>query len=269
MKGIHPLLPLPLRWAPFGRAMEARRQLLEYVQRVVKERRLSPVDDAINRMMSVRDDEGNVLDDEELSRQILFLLFAGHESTTSLFAMACHELLESPLHLSNLRREQERFSAGPLTVERLDEMTSLEHVVLEVERLYPPFTGAFRHVTRSFDAFGHTIPEGWQLFYCISGTQHMEHVFSNPQEFCPARFEQFGEREARHSCSLVGFGNGAHVCVGKDLARLEVKIMLALLARKFDVRRTSKEQFAVSFFPSIRPKRGLSVRLTMLSSNVA
>lgn len=267
MEGLHPILPIPVAWTPFGRALRARNKLLRHIASVLQERRDRPAKDALSLLLESGGTAGDRISDEELCRNVLFLLLAGHESSTSLVAMAVMEFCRHPDILEQARAEQATFARGELSLEAIATMEILDRVVLEIERLYPPFIGAFRHVIKSFEFAGYHVPAGSQIFYCIAGTHHLDGVHADPMRFDPTRFVRAQDKTARQTCALAGFGGGGHVCLGRDLARLETKIVLALLLRAYDVTLAPDQSLEMTFMPSIRPKSGLRARLVSHASN--
>jgi cytochrome P450 len=263
MAGIWPLLPLRLRWLPFGRAIRARELLLQDIAATIVRRRQSVGDDAVSLLLDAQEENRDILSDEALGRHILFLLFAGHESATSLLTTACLELAAQPHLLQRARAEVNTMmpdEADP-SFETLERMTFLNQILLETERLHPPFSGAFRQVAEAFDFAGYHVPRGLQVFYGIVGTHHLEHVHTNAMRFDPDRFEVHQEKVARHDCTLSGFGGGAHSCIGKELARMEVKAMLARLIRDYELQVLTPPPIAMNPFPSLHPTDRIAVRL--------
>ncbi len=90
------------------------------------------------------DEEGNRLSLEELKVQALLLLFAGHETTTSLITSFCMALAQNPDVMEKARAEQQAIGLqSPINLDTLKQMTYLDRVLHEVERLYPPLLVVF------------------------------------------------------------------------------------------------------------------------------
>jgi retinoid hydroxylase len=263
MTGVQPLLAFPIRWLPFGRAMRARDLLLKEIGEAIERRRRMMAKDAVSLLLEAQASDDDFLTDEALARHILFLLFAGHESSTSLLTTACIELAGRPEMLDRARAEvAAAMPAGTApTLETIERMGFLNQILLETERLYPPFTGAFRQVAQPFEFRGYHVPEGWQVFYCIAGTHHLEDVHDDPLRFDPDRFRPPLDKQARQECALAGFGGGAHSCLGKELARLEVKVMLAMLLRDYEIEILAPQPIAMTDFPSLHPRAPVASRL--------
>jgi cytochrome P450 len=263
MTGVQPLLAFPAPWLPFGRAMRARELLLEEIGKTIERRRRTMAKDAVSLLLEAQAGDRDLLTDEALRGHILFLLFAGHESSTSLLTNACIELAGRPEILDRARAEvTAAMPAGTApTMATIDGLGFLNQILLETERLYPPFAGAFRQVARPFEFRGYRVPEGWQVFYCIVGTHHLPEVHDDPLRFDPDRFHWPRDKQARQECALAGFGGGAHSCLGKELARLEVKAMLALLLRDYEIEILAPQPIAMDHFPSLHPRAPVTSRL--------
>ncbi len=104
-------LPVRWRWTPYGRAVRARDQLLEYVEWAVRSRIERPTDDALSRLVLSRDEDGRGLSVEELKAQALLLLFAGHETAASVLTHFSLEMTRNPHVLEKIRMEQREIGA--------------------------------------------------------------------------------------------------------------------------------------------------------------
>jgi cytochrome P450 len=153
--------------------------------------------------------------------------------------------------------EQERFGgASPVTPEQIREMTYLDQVLLEVERLYPPASFGFRGVQSSFFFGGFEIPAGWQVMYSMDATHRDPRYFERPDEFIPERFEK---GNPRGEYRLLGFGGGPRVCLGMALARMNVKLTLAKLLRSYEWTLEPNQDLSPRYMPARRPRDGLLV----------
>jgi cytochrome P450 len=138
-------------------------------------------------------------------------------------------------------------------------MRYLDRVYLEVERLHPPFTGAFRRAVREFEFEGFRVPAGCKVFYAITGTHHSPDLYPEPDRFDPDRFEGANVAELRRDCRLVGFGAGARTCLGIEFARLEAKVVASHLLRGHRWRLAAGQNLAIRYLPSLHPADGLRV----------
>ncbi len=104
--GLFAINPLVLPFTTLGKAIAARNQILEHLAAVVKERQEHPSKDAISLLVQAKDEDGNSLSQTELMAQAVLLLFAGHETTTSMLTWLCVELARHPEILQRAREEQ-------------------------------------------------------------------------------------------------------------------------------------------------------------------
>ncbi len=133
--GLFSLFPLNLPLTKFGRAIAARDRLLEHIRQVVRDRQENPTNDALSLLIQARDEAGNRLSEDELTAQAMLLLFAGHETTTSMLAWLCLELARHPDILQRAREEQQPWRDRPsVDLEQLGQMPYLERLLAEVER---------------------------------------------------------------------------------------------------------------------------------------
>ena len=164
--GLFALNPIKLPVTTLGKAIAARNQILQHLAEVVEERKQNPTKDVLSLLIGATDESGNGMSDRELIAQALLLLFAGHETTTSVLTMFCLELARHPKVLQRAREEQLNLaSSGALTLEQLGQMPYLEQILSEIERLNPPLGGGFRGVIKPFEFNGFHVPAGWQLVY--------------------------------------------------------------------------------------------------------
>lgn len=253
-------VPLRWRWTTYGKALQARDRLLAHIEQAVLLRQQQPAQDALGLLVQSRDEEGNTLSLAEIKVQALLLLFAGHETTTSMLTSFCLALAQHPDILAKARAEQQGFTQ-PLNLDQLKQMPYLDQVLLEVERLYPPVGGGFRGVVKSFQFNGYTVPQGWMALYRIAGTHQDPRIYSNTQTFDPDRFSPERAEQKQQEFSLVGFGGGPRVCLGLAFAKMEMKIFAAHLLREYAWELLPGQNLSLSPIPTLHPKDGLKVRL--------
>jgi cytochrome P450 len=254
-------LPLPLLGTRFSQALQSRRLLLTQIERIVRQRQQQqdPGQDSLGLLVQARDEEGNGLSVDELKDQVLTLLFAGHETLTSAIASFCLLMAQHPDVLERVRAEQNRFPYDePLTLESLKQMEYLEQVLREVLRVLPPVGGAFRQVIQTCEINGYRIPEGWTIIYQINETHQDSSLYPNPAQFYPDRFDG-GRVDRTKPFSYIPFGGGMRECLGREFARLEMKIFAALLTRYYEWELVADQNLDLEMIPTPRPKDGLKV----------
>jgi retinoid hydroxylase len=263
------LFTLPLNWSytTYGRAIAARDRLLAHIETVVLERQQQPTQDALGLLVQSQDEDGNQLSVAELKVQALLLLFAGHETTTSLIASLCLALAQHPEVLAQARAEQIHIGLEtPLAIDSLKQMTYLDRVLREVERMYPPVGGGFRGVVEEFEFNGYRVPKGWQVLYRIPEAHFDATVYPQPHNFDPDRFapDRYDYKPADYT--FATYGGGSRICIGMAFAQMELKIMAAKLIRHYSWELLPNQNLTLDPIPTLHPRDGLKVKFQKLSA---
>ena len=253
-------LPVNLPGTRFNRALRAREALLRHIETAVRARQNNPTRDALSLLIQSRDEDGSSLTLAELNEQALLLLFAGHETTTSMLTSFCMALAQHPEIREKMRAEQDALG-GKITLESLRSMTYLDQVFKEVERMYAPVSGGFRGVIKSFEFDGYTVPKGWLILYHIPHTHYDESIFSNPCQFDPDRFSPQRD-EGSSPFTLIGYGAGPRICIGYQFAQLALKICAIYLLRGYTWELEPDQNLDPVYLPTQHPADGLRVRFT-------
>ena len=232
-------LRLNLPFTVYGRAQTARRQLQNFIRKMIAERQhqgdLQASKDVLGLLMATVDEDGNRLSESEIVDQALLLLFAGHETTATVLSWLLFELGSHPEWRDRLRAEQAQVVGdGPLTVSHLKQLPQLNWVIKEVERLYPPVYGIPRGVVKDIEYAGYRIPAGWYVDISPMLTHRLPELYADPDRFDPERFAPPREEDKKHPFALVTFGGGPHGCLGVEFAQMEIKIVLSTLLRHYD-----------------------------------
>lgn len=255
-------IPLRLPWTKFGRAFRCRDLLLKELEMIIRDRQQNPTDsqDALELLIQARDEDDNPLSVEELKDQILLLLFAGHETLTSAIASCCLLLAQNPEVIDKIRTEQAQLNQDePLTLEKLKQMTYLDQVMREVLRFIPPVGGGFREAIAHCEFQGYTFPKGWNISYQINQTHQDREIYSDPQRFDPDRFSPERQESKAKPFAYVPFGGGLRECIGKEFARLEMKIFAAMLCQDYHWQLLPDQDLNMVMVPTPHPRDGLKV----------
>jgi cytochrome P450 len=183
------------------------RGFLEYLRHLVAERRRAPggEDDLLTRL--IRDETGgSPLTEHELLHNCIFLLNAGHETTTNLIGNALALLISHPDELARLR-------ATPALI---------QPCVEECLRYESPNQLGNRLVIRPMEIRGVTLEPGAYLTLCIGAANRDPEVFAEADRFDIARSPN----------PHLAFGAGAHACAGMSVARVEAQIALNRVAQR-------------------------------------
>jgi cytochrome P450 len=255
-------LPIPLPWTSFGKALRCREGLLKQIEAIVQKRQQENNlgEDALSLLIQAKDEEGNSLSLDELKDQVLLLLFAGHETLTSAIASFCLLTAQHPEVLDRLRHEQQQLSvSSPLTLEQLKQMTYLEQVLKEVLRFVPPVGGGFREVIETFEFNGYQIPQGWSIQYQIAETHQDSAIYQDSDRFDPDRFAPNRAEDKQQNFGYVPFGGGLRECLGKEFARLEMRIFASMLVRDYEWELLPEQDLNMVVIPTPHPRDGLKI----------
>lgn len=234
------LLSTPVRFpgGKFARAVQAREQLLAQIDAIIDQRQQQHSDeqDVLSILLQAKDEVGHALSRVDIKDNILAMLVAGHETLTSALTSLCMLLAQNPVVLETVRKEQMQLGfSTPLTLETLKQMTYLEQVLKEVLRIAPPVVrSGSRKVLKPCEFAGYYIPQGWDVFYQIQETHQDQMIYTQPTQFDPERFSGDPSEGKQKVFSYVPFGGGIRECLGKELARLEMKLFAALLVREYE-----------------------------------
>jgi cytochrome P450 len=256
-------IPISLPWTKFGKALKARQKLLESLEQIIIERQQAdnPGTDALGLLISAEDEAGNSLSLEELKDQVLLLLFAGHETLTSAIASFCLLTAQHPEVLQKLREEQASLKiTGTPTLEDLKKMTYLEQVIKEVMRIIPPVGGGFREVVETFEFGGYRIPKGWVVQYQIAQTHKDEELYPESDRFNPERFAPNQAADKQASFGYIPFGGGLRECLGKEFARLEMRLFASKLLQNYQWELLPNQNLELVTVPTPHPRDGLKVK---------
>ena len=171
-----------------------------YLEDLIDDRKKRPGDPETDLLTRLIEGEGQPLSADELVHNAMFLLNAGHETTTNLIASALNILSTSPgIELSAPAK-----CAG---------------FIEEVLRCESPNQLGNRRAAADVTLSGHLIPAGTNITLLIGAANRDPEVFKDPESFDPAR------NPNRH----LAFGMGNHQCAGLTLARIEARIAITAI----------------------------------------
>jgi len=185
------------------------RDFAEYLRGLVADRRARPGDperDLLTRLIA-GEHEGRHLSEAELTQNCIFILNAGHETTTNLIGNALEIFMRFP-------DERRRLLENPAL---------MRSAVEEALRYESSNQLGNRAVTQETTIGGVRMPPGTLITLGIGAANRDPEVFPDPDRFDAAR------NPTRH----LAFGSGIHMCAGMSLARLEGRIALERLLARF------------------------------------
>lgn len=261
-----PLQRLDNEWLfpPYRRAMRARRAMDAIVFDEIRRRRIAgiPGQDVLGWLIEAQDHTGPGLTDQEVRDQVISLIAAAYDTTSSAVGWIAMRLADDPALRAAVRAEVDAVTAGqPLTIEHLPNLQLTAGVVNEVMRIQPPAIVSVRYIVDAFTMHGHTIPAGRLLMYS-SYVSHMDpEQFPDPSAFKPTRWiEGHADHRPHHPYAYVPFGGGSRRCIGFAFALQEMTVMTALLAQA-DFAPAYSEAPKPAGIASMAPRGGVPVQI--------
>ncbi len=184
---------------------QAQMEIFKYFMKLVGERRISPGPDLVSALIH-GDIEGDRLSDIEVLFNCFLLILGGQETTRNAITGGMNALMRSPT-------DRERLLCDPSLMS-----TAIE----EILRWTSPITHIMRTATREVEIRGRVIREGDRVVIWNPSANRDEDVFKDPYRFDITR------QPNEH----IAFGYGEHFCIGANLARLEMRVMLDELLRR-------------------------------------
>jgi cytochrome P450 len=260
----YPLRLLRGPGSPWRKLVASRGVLDDIVFAEIKRRRAKPDDerqDILSLLLGGRGEAGEAFTDREVRDQVMTLMFAGHDTSTSTLSFMMHELARHPDVAERLREEQDEVLGGkPPSVDSLEQMPYLDMVLDEVLRLYPPAWIGPRRAVRDFEFGGYSIPKGAYVNYCSWASHRIPEVFPDPEAFIPERFTR--ERKAAlPRGAYVPFGAGQRICIGKRFGQTEVKLVATMLLQRLRLDALPGRTMTVRQMPTLSPRGGLQMRV--------
>ncbi len=250
-------------FTPWDRQQRATRTLTRLIYSEISRRRSTGVrgDDVLSLLIDACDEHGDpALTDLQIRDEVMTLLFAGHDTTTSTIAFMFYELARHPDVVAHLLAEQDsQLTDGsrPSPTQLMgDGLPHLEMVLDETLRLYPPAWIGPRRSISPFELAGHSVPGGVFVNYCSWASHRLPEVFPQPDSFIPERFAP----EARSSLprgAYIPFGGGSRTCIGMRFGQLEIRTIATLILSRFSLSLPKDFQLAIRQMPTISPREGL------------
>ncbi len=234
---------LPLWWPTpkMLRSQRAKKKLHTILQNWIDKRRAEPLDppDFFQGMVESKYPDGTPIPDELIRHMIMLLVWAGHETTAGQVSWALADILQNRDFEEVLRGELKATigdsDGRDMGWEQAIAMTKMDLALRETERLHPVAFILSRKANEDIQRDGYTIPKGDFVLLAPSVTHRMSETWVEPDRYNPERFNAENPDAQIESNSLVGFGGGMHRCAGVNFARMEMKVILAILLQHYEM----------------------------------
>lgn len=198
------------------RAARASSEFADFIRSFAEQKRQTPGDDLITQLLSA-EENGDKLSMDELITTCILLLNAGHEATVHTIGNGVKTLLETRTPLSALQD------------------STIDQTVEEILRFDPPLHVFTRYCYEDMELDSHTFKRSDEIALMLAAANRDPLQWSDPDGFDPTR----------KILTNTSFGGGLHFCVGAPLARLELRVSIPKLFRRFpNLRITEPPKYA-------------------------
>ncbi|MFB6196505.1 MAG: cytochrome P450 [Haloplanus sp.] len=231
-------LPTPARW----RFKRGKRLLQRLAADLLESKADDPpsgpseADDLLSLLVGLRESgvaADGALSDERLRDQVVTMIFAGHDTTSTAIAFAFYALAINPEVRERFHAEVDSLDGAP-TVDDLDSLDVTERIVTETLRQYPPVYTIPREAATDLTVDGYRIPEGAPTWLTVDQVHGDDRFYDDPADFRPERWA--GDlRERLPDFAYAPFGGGPRRCIGRQFALIEAQLALATIGREYDL----------------------------------
>lgn len=214
-------------------------------------------EDVLTRLLLLRDELNQPLDDVMVRDEVLTLFGAAHETTANALSWTIQLLAQHPTVYSEVAAEARALPDVP-SFASLGVLEATRRAFKEALRLYPPLYLLGRQAREDTVLGGYRIPKGTALTICVYALHRNAQHWPTPEQFLPERFLPAAEA-ARSKYAWIPFGMGPRVCIGAQFALQEGTLLLASLLRRWDFSLVERGHMQPAM--SLRPSPNMRIRI--------
>lgn len=203
-------------------------------------------------------EQGDEFDDQSLRDQLLTLFFAGHETTATSLSWIHYLLSEHPDVRSRLYAEVASVMGSRLnpTAEDVEKLTYTDQIVNESLRMYSPIHSISRVALEADTIGGYQIPKGAMIYVSLHAMHRSPALWKEPEKFDPERFSvQALAQQERFA--FIPYAAGHRNCIGASLANVELKLILAQIAQRYQLDHDPLHQVVPTAGTVMHPRNGM------------
>lgn len=228
------LLPSVVRrdvgpWSPGGKFARYRRRMDEICTSLIAEARSDPNfaerGDVLSLLLQARYDNGEPIPDPYIVDELLTMLVAGHETTSTQLAWTIERIRRHPQLLQRLSDEVDAGGSELMTA-----------TIAESQRTRPVLTAALRRARTRIRLGEWVIPEGDTIMASTQLAMAAEQSFPDAEKFNPDRFVG----NPPNPFAWIPFGGGMMRCIGASFATMEMEVTLRTMLREFRLEPTNE-----------------------------
>jgi cytochrome P450 len=259
------LLPSSFPIPTTKRLKRAIAQLDKVIYAIIEQRRSAGQmsGDLLSVLLRAQDDQGVGMTDRQLHDEVMTLFLAGHETTANVLSWTWLLLGQNPRVEEKLSQELRReLGDRAPTPADLPRLVYTDAVLREAMRLYPPVWIIGRRALKPFRLGEYELPAETNVLMSQLLMDRDARYFPKPMEFDPDRWNANDPRcAALPRCAYFPFGGGPRVCIGAGFAMMEAILLLATIARKFQVSIVPGQTIQMRPSVTLRPKTGIQVNV--------
>jgi cytochrome P450 len=228
------------RWLPTPsrrRARAAYATLHRLADDILRGCRRDPTRDAplVHALIATTDPAtGRALSDDEICRELVVFLIAGHDTTATTLAYAFWALGRHPEIQQRVAAEVTAIGDRELTPDDVPRLEYTIQVLHEALRLCTPAAVISRIALRDIAVDGYRVPAGSVLLFGVYAIHRDPTLWEHPLAFDPDRFSP-GQSRDRNRWQYLPFGGGPRSCIGDHFAMLEATLALATIIRRAEI----------------------------------
>ncbi|KAG2389056.1 hypothetical protein C9374_014456 [Naegleria lovaniensis] len=236
----YPSLPAPKRDKARKAVGEIFQELLDkrreehkkHPERLLDESKM----DVVDHLLTQKYKDGQELTDVHRIGILIAGLFAGQHTSSITSSWTLMNVIANKKVLEKVRKEQTEIMGSDkvLDYDKVMKMDYLEACMKEALRMYPPLIMIMRMARKPRECEQYIIPKGNILVVSPSVAGRCTDTYTNPDVFDPERLTERKEHE-KFKYGAVPFGAGRHKCIGENFALLQVKSIISILLRYYDM----------------------------------
>jgi cytochrome P450 len=205
-------------------------------------------------------DTGQPMNEPLVLIESLQLLVAGNETSSNALTWIFYLLARHPQHILEIRDEIAAvIGESAIDYKNLHQLEGTVRVIDEALRLYPPFWMIDRIALKDDEIGGVHIPAGAMVIPYIYGTHRNPEHWQDVETFDPRRFEPNRSKE-RHPFAYIPFGGGPRTCIGRNMAVMQMLMIVVAFVRKYDFSLAKNEPVAIQPMMLLRPSGAVTMK---------
>ncbi len=205
-------------------------------------------------------DTGRPMDEPMAMLESLQLLVAGNVTSTNALTWIFYLLARHPKYIGEIRDEVAAvIGENAMDWRNLHQLEGTVRVIDEALRLYPPFWMIDRIALGDDEVGGVRLPKGAMVIPYIYGAHRHPAHWQNVEAFDPSRFDSSRSKE-RHPFSYIPFGGGPRICLGNNMAVMQMLMIVAAFVRRYDFALVKNEPVGIDPSMMLRPRGVVSMK---------